>query len=431
MKRIFSMRKELRYSRTSSYYAFVYYDRKAKKPVRLQQAYIRERFGKDITEEQEAESIRKLLAQELGYREGEKELRLAWSELSTDFSQLVAQYHAWHRKTAPNSHDTTLHYLQHYVCYYFLQIASCEELDAWTLHYDGFREWLEEEATVIRNATKRLSYNSKNHCIHALNTFMRFLHRKRVVAYFVPCPRFPEYQLAQKSVEDLLSQEEMEKVYGYLQAQGLQKEAIFWRLLYFTGMRFNEARGLSLENLYEGQIEDKVFAEKLLAHKMAYLGYLVIDSQPAKKTLHIRQPEGNILRKPLKGRRKIDEKSARTIPIVDPVLWQDLAKLYNMEIAKFQNQIWGEKTCNYLLFEGIRRTSFQEAYRNLQLPYHSPHCCRHTRATLLIGETGDPILTRMWLGHTSQRVLDRYVHVYQSCVRKAKKGDKQMIRIEV
>lgn len=425
------MRKELRYSRTSTYYAFVYYDRTKKKPIRLQKSYIRERFGKDITDEQEAEVIRKLLAQEIGYREGEKKLRLAWSEMSADFSNLVAQYHAWHRKTAPNSYETTMHYLQHYVCYYFLQMALCEELDAWTLHYDGFREWLEEEATVIRNANKRLSYNSKNHCIHALNTFMRFLHRKRIVEYFVPCPRFPEYQLAQKSVDDLLSQDEMEKVYACLRAQGMQKEAVFWRLLYFTGMRFNEARGISLENIYEGQLEDLFFSKKLQDHKIGYFGYLVIDSQPAKKHLYLRQPEGNILRKPLKGRRKIDEKSARTIPIIDAVLWQDLVAIYNVEITQFQNQVWGEKTSNYLLFDGVRRGAFQGAYRDLQLPYHSPHCCRHTRATLLIGETGDPILTRMWLGHTSQRVLDRYVHVYQSCVRKSKKGDKQMVKIDL
>jgi hypothetical protein len=184
------MRKELLYTRTGTYYSFAYYDSESQKPIRLQKSYIRERFGKDITEESEAESIRELLAQERGSRENEKKLRLSWHDLSTDFSQLVTQYQDWHHKMAPNSSLTTMHYLRHYVCYYFLQINRCEELDEWALHYEGFREWLEDHATVIKNASKRLSYNSKNHCIHALNTFMRFLHRKRIVAHFVACPEW-------------------------------------------------------------------------------------------------------------------------------------------------------------------------------------------------------------------------------------------------
>ncbi len=425
------MRKELLYTRTGTYYSFAYYDSTTQKPVRLQKSYIRERFGKDITEMKEAESIRELLEKERHSRVNEKKLRLSWDSLSTDFSQLVADYQAYHRKTAPNSYATTMHYLRHYVCYYFLQIQKCEELDQWALHYDGFREWLEDQATVIKNASKKLSYNSKNHCIHALNTFMRFLHRKRTVMHFIACSRFPDYQLKQKSVDDIISMEEMERIYAHLKAKGLHKEAVFWRLLFFTGMRFNEARGVSLENIYEGEIEDKVFAKRLKDNQISHVGYLVLESQPVKKTLSIRGVNGEVLRKPLKGRKKIDEKSARTIPIVDSLLWRELAALYNTEIGKFQSRLWGESISNYLLFEGVNRGVLEKVYRELHIPYHSPHCCRHTRATLLIGETGDPILTRMWLGHTSQRVLDRYVHVYQSCVRKAKKGDKQMTRIEL
>lgn len=425
------MRKELLYTRTGTYYSFAYYDNTTQKPIRLQKSYIRERFGKDITDLEEAETIRELLEKERNSRANEKKLRLSWDTLSTDFSQLVSEYQAYHRKSAPNSYATTMHYLRHYVCYYFLQVQKCEELDQWALHYDGFREWLEDRATVIKNASKKLSYNSKNHCIHALNTFIRFLHRKRVVMHFVACSRFPDYQLKQKSVDDIISFEEMEKVYAYLKTKGLHKAAVFWRLLFFTGMRFNEARGISLENIYEGDIEDKVFAKRLQENHISYLGYLVLENQPAKKTLLIRDEEGDIPRKPLKGRKKIDEKFARTIPIIDDQLWKDLATLYNLEIQKFQTRLWGGKISNYLLFEGVNLDALKKAYRETGIPYHSPHCCRHTRATLLIGETGDPILTRMWLGHTSQRVLDRYVHIYQSCVRKAKKGDKKMTKIEI
>ena len=60
--------------------------------------------------------------------------------------------------------------------------------------------------------------------------------------------------------------------------------------------------------------------------------------------------------------------------------------------------------------------------QKLQIPYRSWHALRHTRATHLIGTTGDFMLARLWLGHKKQEVLDRYVHVYQSIVRSAKQG---------
>ena len=92
--------------------------------------------------------------------------------------------------------------------------------------------------------------------------------------------------------------------------------------------------------------------------------------------------------------------------------------LYNEVLQEFQRVLWGTQPENYLLFEGITREPIRKAYRALDLPYHSPHCCRHSRATMLIGETGDAMLTRMWLWHASQKVLDKYVHIYQACVRK-------------
>ncbi|MBI2603322.1 MAG: hypothetical protein HYW48_09720, partial [Deltaproteobacteria bacterium] len=157
--------------------------------------------------------------------------------------------------------------------------------------------------------------------------------------------------------------------------------------------------------------------------KPRYQGYLVIDSQPAKRW-GIRDQDGHLRRKPLKGRKKIDEKSARIIPVIDEQLWKDLVILYNETLLQHKQKLWGEDLKNYLLFPTINSTSSSVLYRafmKLQLRYRSWHCLRHTRATLLIGQTGDFLLTRMWLGHKKQEILERYIHVYQAIVRNAKK----------
>jgi hypothetical protein len=41
---------------------------------------------------------------------------------------------------------------------------------------------------------------------------------------------------------------------------------------------------------------------------------------------------------------------------------------------------------------------------------------------MLIGETGNSLLARLWLGHSSEKVLKRYVHIYEVIVRAAKKS---------
>ena len=421
------MRKELLQNRSGqTYYSFVYYDTASKKRVRLTKTYIQNRFGHDIVDAKEADVILRTLAKEVSSRENDKQERMVWECEHQSIRELVELYQVAQRKLAPNSYANNMHYLKYYVLYFFLQVEVCAELQEWPLHYEAFKEWLEEKATVTRTPGQLISYNSKNHCIRALNTFMRFLHRKMVITSFISCPRFADYQTKEKTIDDVISEKEMESIYHQLQVTGHSKEAVFWRLLYFTGMRFNEARGVSIENIYEGKLEDVAFSKRLQQHKIAYFGYLVIENQPASKAI-LRNREGHVSRKPLKGKKKIDEKSARTIPIIDAVLWRELAIFYNEEVERMRQKIWGTLPSDYVLFDGVQRAIIKKAYTQLRIPYHNPHCCRHTRATWLVGETGDAILTRMWLGHTSSKVLDKYVHIYQACVRKAKKGGEKLL----
>jgi integrase len=86
------------------------------------------------------------------------------------------------------------------------------------------------------------------------------------------------------------------------------------------------------------------------------------------------------------------------------------------------------------LFDGLDRTTatrrLQEAYKTVGLPYRSWHCCRHSCATNIIGRTGDYSFARLWLGHSSPSVIERYVHVHKVIVRMALKreGGKQTFK---
>lgn len=91
-----------------------------------------------------------------------------------------------------------------------------------------------------------------------------------------------------------------------------------------------------------------------------------------------------------------------------------------------QHGLWkqgafGSKGENYLLFDGLTKTTslkrLRKAYEQLGGRVKTWHSCRHTRGTILFGETGDRELAKMWLGHGSNKVFERYNHTYEQIVR--------------
>ena len=178
-------------------------------------------------------------------------------------------------------------------------------------------------------------------------------------------------------------------------------------------------------NLYEGQIEDRMLTKHLSQESISYYGYLVVDSQPDHESRRLRDHKGVIHKKPLKGKKKIDNKSARTIVITDKVLWNHLVEFHNANLKYHESRIFGAGIDQYPFFEHIERNAstirLKKAYEACGFHYRSWHCCRHFRATFLIGETGNNILAKLWLGHSSEKVLSRYVHTYEAVVRAAKK----------
>lgn len=238
--------------------------------------------------------------------------------------------------------------------------------------------------------------------------------------------KFPSHRLNERSIDDVISADEMEQVYQTLIGLGYRAEAVFFRLLYFTGLRFNEGLGVSLNDIYTGEIQHEALKSLLTRYDIKHFGYMVIASQPDHKTRGLRNGEGKISRKPLKGRKKISEKYSRVIVIPDQVLWQELATLFNCQVDAFNNHKWGLDPKDYALFDGLDRTTstrrLMAAYKKVRARFRTWHCCRHSCATNIIGRTGDYNLARIWLGHSSPSAIERYVHIHQAIVRMSQKN---------
>jgi site-specific recombinase XerD len=404
---------------TGIYYSFVHYNGETGQRLRLTKKEIKERFGHDITTEEEAKECLKLLEAQFESEKFRIKRKLAWKEKYYNFVELMSQYEVAQKKNAPQSYRNNVFYLEHYVLPYFLNIKKLNSVDSWPDYFDQFKDWLENDAKLIRNSDKGISYASKNHSIKSLNTFLAHLFLKKIISVETKCPPFPEHLMNERNLDDIVTEDEFETVQQKLQELGYNKERLFHRLLYFTGMRYEEGRGLSLSDLFQGELENSILGKALENNKVKYFGYIVIDSQYV-STL----PDGKIKRKPLKGQKKVSEKAARTIPIIDKELWNDLVEAAAHLHVDFKNRKYGNDKKDYTFFRDMSAATsdrhLKESFEACKIRYKSWHCCRHSRATYLIGELKEPMIVRLWLGHKSIKVLEKYNHLYQAVVRQAR-----------
>lgn len=237
---------------------------------------------------------------------------------------------------------------------------------------------------------------------------------------------FDEHLLKERTADDLVSKDEMSQTINELRANGHNLEAGFYRFLYFTGMRFNEGLGVSFADLFPGEVEHGLFSNLLKKNNIKSYGFIVLESQPAAENRSARDREtGKVPRKPLKGRKKICEKNSRIIPITDQEVWNNLVYRCKDQFQGWRAGIYGPDQKDYLLFDGLNKatgmTRLKQAQERAHQRHKTWHCLRHTRATTLFGETGDRELAKMWLGHVSDKVFNKYSHCYQEAIRKARK----------
>ena len=107
------------------------------------------------------------------------------------------------------------------------------------------------------------------------------------------------------------------------------------------------------------------------------------------------------------------------------VLKARLEKLENeLEVNEKNGELGSDNKSDYLLFEGINQSTstsrLKEAFERAKLNCRSWHCCRHSRGTFLHGKTEDKELTMQWLGHSSEKVHNKYLHTYEGLMREIK-----------
>ena len=422
------MRVELRTNaKGQSYYSFVYWD--GEKRVRLK----KDSHPMFATREAAEEWAR---AQEAIFESARSRIirRLQWKEQYYEFSKLSDEYIQHCKKVQPNSWKNTEFYLENYVMPFFLEIIKTNNPNSWSMYFEEYKDWLEKEALTVTHPRKVIAYSTKNHCIKTVNTFLQFLLRKNLLdkANFYKMSGFPSSKINSRSADALISKEEFNTIYNLLKEDN-PLVATFFQTAYFTGMRFNEIYGLSVDDLFSGQIDDKVLKTALADHKIDYYGYIVLESQPATK-IRNRLSNGTIPRKPLKGKPKIDEKYNRIIPILDKDLFNALVRLYKIQEAKLKQKAYGTNPKDYVLFEDMTQTEaavvLRRAYEKTKYLQKSYHCCRHTRCTELVGTTRDFVLAKYWLGHARQETTMRYTHVYQQSVRVARKNKQKIELLE-
>ena len=175
----------------------------------------------------------------------------AWHEKYYNFKSLVSTFEKARKEQAPNSWESKRHWFN-YVLDYFLNVKHCPNLNEWKFHFEDFREHLKEVKPERFRNKKELSYASKNHIINELNTFLKIMATKR------KCEPQPRMDLFKESLVDnfkdadsIIDKKEFANVHDKL-SDISEIHADFYLLLRETGMRLNELRGISLNDIRAG-----------------------------------------------------------------------------------------------------------------------------------------------------------------------------------
>ncbi|MDR3606150.1 MAG: site-specific integrase [Oligoflexia bacterium] len=178
-----------------------------------------------------------------------------------------------------------------------------------------------------------------------------------------------------------------------------------------------------------GGANNKSLDAQLKKEGIEYFGYLLLESQPI-NGVELRNKDGIVERKPLKGKRVISSQNSRTIPILDKECFNILAELWLQKKELLNKRVYGTDPKNYLLFEGLNKFTFGNLLRSVcrrhKIGPYTPHCCRHTFATEFTGMVmGNIFLCQLVLGHADTSTTRKYIHLWEQ-VQKDLKSEAQL-----
>lgn len=401
---------------------FWYYDSTTKKNKKLHRKEIPSHINSKESAEQFCDDMAAKF-ESATYRIAQK---LKWREKHHKWDRLFKAYIPACKRRAPNSWGNSLYYLEQYVMPFFTERENNAHL--WSDHYDAFKLWLLSPKVKAKRRKKgdKVSYSTANNCISSMNAFLTWMKQAKKMGDFEKCPKFPTDMINVRGLEDVLTPDEV-KVIG-LRFQSVKDESEsyeYFTTLLNTGLRMREGLGLSMFNFYPGEPENETFKKMLKKHNLSCFGYIFINSQAAKRSELRNKKTKEVYRKPLKGRRKIEDDKGRLIPILDKDTFNILGRRYNAALKLYEAKAFGKDEKNYLLFEKYNYNTFSnlmaKMYDNSDFRKKTPHCLRHTFSTYFVGDKalGDFALCRLVLGHRSSDTTEMYVHIFEAISRAA------------
>jgi integrase len=411
--------------RGENYYTFAYFDKNFRKNVRLKKSEI----PSNILSDEAADKFCHLKDAELESAKMRVLKKLEWKKKFYDFDELLEIYKIEMQKRSPNNWQNSCYYLEQYAFPFFLSEKQSNNINNWSLFYQEFIDWL-LVVKPSKGTNSSISYSTKNHVISALNNFIVIMKQKNKIERADKCTKFSKHLVPMRDIDDVYGDQEILDVTNRLNEKDSNLSDLF-KILLNTGLRISECLAISIDDFYVGEPEHETLKKSLHKHDFKTLGYLAISSQLGEKN-KLRNENGSVIRKPLKGRKRIKSGEGRIIPIIDRDTFNILATRYNAQLERLKTNTYGADGKNYLLFDGIYRNSLNSAlskiYTQMNGKYKSKcqHCCRHTFSTSFVGLTGgDFFLAKAILGHKDIETTMRYVHIFEAINRKVKNVDQQ------
>lgn len=369
------------FQRRGDKFSFIYYDTTLRKNVRLKAPEI----PSHIRTEEDAEEFCNKFDRKHDALQRRISEKLKWKTRFYDFEKTLERFQKSRQEDAPNSWQADEYYFHYYILDFFLNQKSENNVNNWYFHFEDFREYLSTVRPLKQKVgEKRLSYATRNNIIKSLNAFLRFLWRRREVESEYKCRYYSKNLIARKSIESVIPDDQQKIIFERMQADNPLAAAMFWVALN-TGLRLNELLGLSLADFFPGEPAYKPLLISLKSLSLTPIGYLLLESQPSSSVV-LRNANGKVIRKPLKGKKVIGEQENRTVPIFDKQTFNILARLWNEQRAKRERFHHGESPNDYLLFDGLNKNIYSNALKKAQRALRTkftPHDTRHTYSTWL------------------------------------------------
>lgn len=341
-----------------------------------------------------------------------------------DMQILAEKFLKAQKEDAPNSYESSVLYLERFVFAFYLDRLGLNDINQWHKYFEDFRNYLADEATV-KGRSEKIAYATKNHCIRTLNKFLSVMQRTNHLdsTISLKCRPFAKNLLNVRGYEHLFTPQET----LYLK-ENLVESREFFIILLNTGMRFNEAYSLSIDDVREAQDLPLHLVKRFKDYKLKVYGFISLESQISgksrnnaykiaeqekKKNKNVKtlgESRGLFHRKPLKSCKKINSKNRRIIPIFDKETWDIIGENYNRAIEDYHSRKYDSNPKDYFLLDVEPNTLRREFLKHTKKGFHA---ARHTAITYLTQKlSSDENIIKLISGHRSEAYAT-YVHLAQ------------------